>query len=65
MRFKSLVHSRVSVAERIRDGKNVNFPKELSQKGFVQISLDCQNFVSTLEKNLVFTDGQVKVQSGN
>ena len=51
-------------AERIRDGKNVNFPKELSQKGFVQISLTCQNFVSTLGKDLVFTDGQVKVQSG-
>ena len=51
-------------AERIRSGKNVNFPKELNQKGFVQISLTCQSFVSTLQKDLVFTDGQVKVQSG-
>jgi hypothetical protein len=50
-------------AERIRDGKSVNFPKELSQKGFVQISLGCQNFVSTLQKDLVFTGGQVKIKT--
>lgn len=51
-------------AERIRDGRDVNFTKELNQKGFVQISLTCQNFVSTLEKDLVFDGGQVKIKSG-
>ena len=50
--------------ERFRNNKSTDLAKELSEKGFVQITLDCQNFVSILRKDLVFTDGQVKVQSG-
>jgi hypothetical protein len=50
--------------ERLKDDRNTDLAGEINKKGFVQISLGCQNFVAVLQEDLVFSGGQVKIQNG-